>query len=112
VTDFTFLGVPIDSVGRAGGTEYGPAKLRALGLADLCGADAGDLDVRIRGEVRDPVTGILGSAASRDPATPGGPWLIVAVLACTALLVVALLAVHRRTRRELGGFGVVRPPEE
>ena len=61
MTDFTFLGVPIDSVGRAGGTEHGPAKLRALGLADLCGADAGDLDVRIRGEVRDPVTGIIGS---------------------------------------------------
>ena len=33
--DFTFIGVPIDSVGRAGGTEHGPAKLRALGLADL-----------------------------------------------------------------------------
>jgi len=61
MTDFTFLGVPIDSVGRAGGTEHGPAKLRALGLADLCEADAGDLDVRIRGEERDPVTGILGS---------------------------------------------------
>jgi arginase len=62
MTDFTFLGVPIDSVGRAGGTEHGPAKLRSLGLADLCAADAGDLDVRIRGEERDPVTGILGSA--------------------------------------------------
>ena len=62
MTELTFLGVPIDSVGRAGGTEHGPAKLRALGLADLCEADAGDLDVRIRGEVRDPVTGILGSA--------------------------------------------------
>ena len=51
---FTFLGVPIDSVGRAGGTEHGPAKLRSLGLADLCVADAGDLDVRIRGDERDP----------------------------------------------------------
>ncbi len=59
--DFTFIGVPIDSVGRAGGTEHGPAKLRALGLADLLGGDAGDLDVRIRGEERDAVTGILGS---------------------------------------------------
>jgi arginase len=59
---FTFVGVPIDSVGRSGGTEHGPAKLRALGLADVCGADAGDLDVRIRGEDRDPVTGIVGSA--------------------------------------------------
>ena len=59
--DFTFIGVPIDSVGRAGGTEHGPAKLRALGLADLLSGDAGDLDVRIRGEERDAVTGILGS---------------------------------------------------
>jgi arginase len=58
---FTFLGVPIDSVGRMGGTEHGPAKLRALGLAELCSADAGDLDVRIRGDERDPVTGILAS---------------------------------------------------
>ena len=33
MADFTFIGVPIDSVGRAGGTEHGPAKLRALGLA-------------------------------------------------------------------------------
>jgi arginase len=59
---FTYVGVPIDSVGRSGGTEHGPAKLRELGLSDVCGADAGDLDVRIRGEDRDPVTGIVGSA--------------------------------------------------
>jgi arginase len=58
---FTFIGVPIDSVGRSGGTEHGPAKLRSLGLADVCGLDAGDLDVRIRGEERDPITGIVGS---------------------------------------------------
>jgi arginase len=62
MASFTYIGVPIDSVGRSGGTEYGPAKLRELGLADVCGADAGDLDVRIRGEERDPVTGIVGSA--------------------------------------------------
>lgn len=61
MASFTFLGVPIDSVGRSGGTEHGPEKLRALGLAGICGADAGDLDVRIRGEVRDPQTGIVGS---------------------------------------------------
>ena len=59
---FTFMGVPIDSVGRSGGTEHSPAKLRALGLAEVCGADAGDLDVRIRGEERDAETGIVGSA--------------------------------------------------
>lgn len=59
---FTFIGVPIDSVGRSGGTELGPVALRRLGLAEVCGRDAGDLDVRIRGEERDPSTGIVGSA--------------------------------------------------
>jgi arginase len=62
IGSFTFVGVRIDSVGRAGGTERSPAKLRELGLADLCGADDGDLDVRIRGEERDPSTGIVGSS--------------------------------------------------
>jgi arginase len=59
----SFLGVPIDSVGRDGGTEHGPAALRDLGLPAALGAvDRGDLDVRIRGEERDPETGILASA--------------------------------------------------
>jgi arginase len=59
----TFIGVPIDSVGRSGGTEHSPAALRELGLPGLLGAeDAGDLGVRIRGEERDAETGILGSA--------------------------------------------------
>ncbi len=50
----TFIGVPIDSVGRNGGTEHGPAALRELGLvAALGGNDGGDLGVRIRGEQRD-----------------------------------------------------------
>jgi arginase family enzyme len=40
----TFIGVPIDSVGRIGGTEHGPAALRELGLPDVLGGeDAGDL---------------------------------------------------------------------
>jgi arginase len=47
--NMAFVGIPIDSVGRDGGTEHGPATLR-------------DLDVRIRGEERDPRTGILASA--------------------------------------------------
>lgn len=56
----TFIGVPIDSVGRNGGTEHGPAALRELGLPAALGAtDAGDLPVRIRGDMRDPETGIL-----------------------------------------------------
>ena len=62
MTGFTLLGVPIDSVGRDGGTERSPAALRELGLAALTDAgDAGDVDVRIRGEVRDPATGLLAS---------------------------------------------------
>lgn len=63
MSELKFIGVPIDSVGRTGGTEHGPAALRELGLVEvLGGGDAGDLDVRIRGEERDPETGILASA--------------------------------------------------
>lgn len=61
-TGFSILGVPIDSVGRYGGTELSPAALRDHGIVEaLGGYDVGDLDVRIRGEVRDPSTGIVGS---------------------------------------------------
>jgi arginase len=57
------IGVPIDSVGRAGGTEHAPAAVREHGLLERIGArDGGDLDVRIQGDERDPETGILGSA--------------------------------------------------
>jgi arginase len=56
-------GVPFDSVGRGGGTETAPSALRDLGLPEALGArDEGDLAVRIRGEERDPVTGLVGSA--------------------------------------------------
>jgi arginase len=62
MSPMTFVGVPVDSVGRAGGTEHAPAVLRDLGLVDVLeGTDAGDLDVRIRGEERDPETGIVAS---------------------------------------------------
>jgi arginase len=58
----TFVGVPVDSVGRSGGTEHAPEALRELGLVEVLGGpDRGDLDVRIRGEERDPVTGIAAS---------------------------------------------------
>jgi arginase len=58
----SFIGVPVDSVGRDGGTEYGPAVLRELGLpAALHSEDRGDLGVRIRGSERDPQTGLLAS---------------------------------------------------
>jgi arginase len=59
---FTAVGVPIDSVGRSGGTELSPRALRSLGLIDaLRATDAGDLDVWIHGDDRDPSTGIVGS---------------------------------------------------
>ena len=60
---FTLIGVPIDSVGRCGGAEHSPEALRDLGLLDaLAATDSGNLAVRIRGDERDPATGILGSA--------------------------------------------------
>jgi arginase len=56
------IGVPVDSVGRSGGTETAPAVLRELGLTEALGArDEGDLAVRIRGEARDRATGIVAS---------------------------------------------------
>ena len=58
---FTFLGVPIDSVGRSGGTEHAPAAFRGHSHeADpWSAADVGDLDVRIRGDVRDSASGVI-----------------------------------------------------
>jgi arginase len=57
------IGVPIDSVGREGGTEHAPAAARAHDLPARLGAeDRGDLDVRIRGEERDPRSGVIGIA--------------------------------------------------
>jgi arginase len=63
VDGFTLIGVPIDSVGRSGGTELAPKALRSLDvrLPYLWSKDVGDLDVRIRGEERDRDTGIVGS---------------------------------------------------
>jgi arginase len=62
VTGWTFLGAPADSVLRGGGAERAPDRLRALDLPARLGAsDGGDLPVRVRGDRRDPVTGIVGS---------------------------------------------------
>lgn len=58
--DLVMIGAPIDSVGRSGGAERGPAAMRKLGLADALGAeDLGDLEISIRGDDRDPETGIV-----------------------------------------------------
>jgi len=54
----TLLGVPIDSVGTAGGTELGPGALREL-LGSDGFDDAGDTTRRIRGLERDPRNGWL-----------------------------------------------------
>jgi arginase len=58
---WTFLGVPIDSVGRSGGTEHAPAVFRSHTRDDDPWArdDRGDLDVRIRGDLRDPASGVI-----------------------------------------------------
>ncbi len=66
--DWTVLGVPIDSVGSPDGgppfgTELSPAALRSQRLVERLGAhDAGDVDVRVTGSGRDPVTGLVGGA--------------------------------------------------
>lgn len=54
----TLLGVPIDSVGRKGGTELGPAVLREK-LSDSSLRDAGDTTQMIRGLERDRQNGWL-----------------------------------------------------
>lgn len=54
----TLLGVPIDSVGREGGTELGPTVLRDM-LSDASLRDAGDTENKIRGLDRDPGNGWL-----------------------------------------------------
>lgn len=55
---FTLLGVPIDSVGTAGGTELGPARLREL-LQPEGFEDAGDTGQQIHGSERDVKNGWL-----------------------------------------------------
>ena len=58
---WTAIGVPIDSVGRRGGTEHAPRALRDAGVIEGLGArDGGDLDVHIRDEHRDDATGVVG----------------------------------------------------
>jgi arginase len=96
--------VPIDSVGRAGGTEHAPAALRDAGLVARLGiSDRGDLDVRIRGEERDRETGILGAddvlamtatvrASIRDLVSSGERPLVLG--GCCSLLPGALAGVR------------------
>jgi arginase len=60
---FSFLGVIEDSVGRGGGAELAAPVMRELGIVPaLHASDVGDLDAPIRGDERDPHTGIVASA--------------------------------------------------
>jgi arginase len=109
---WTAIGVPIDSVGRSGGTEGAPAALREAGLLARLGiSDRGDLDVRIRGDERDPETGIVGApdvlgmtatvrAAIRELAASGERPLVLG--GCCSLVPGALAGV----RDALGAVGV------
>lgn len=111
-TDWVAIGVPIDSVGRAGGTEFAPAAVREQGLLDRIGArDAGDLDVRIRGDARDPETGVIGidgvlgvttavRAAVRDAVGAGARPFVIG--GCCTLVPGALAGVRDAT----GAVGV------
>jgi arginase len=106
------IGVPIDSVGRSGGTELAPAAVREQPLLErLDAADLGDLDVRIRGEDRDSATGVIGiadvvsmtsavRAAVRDVVAGGALPLVLG--GCCALVPGALAGV----RDALGAVGV------
>jgi arginase len=106
------IGVPIDSVGRTGGTEGAPAAVREHGLLARIGAeDRGDLDVWIRDDERDPVTGVVGIAdtlamtkavrsAVRDVVVGGARPLVLG--GCCALVPGALAGL----RDAIGAFGV------
>src|SRR3954447_13195853 len=55
-----------------GGTEGAPAAVREHDLLARIGAeDRGDLAVRIRGEGRDPATGVIGIAGTLAPTQTG-----------------------------------------
>jgi arginase len=109
---WTVIGVPIDSVGRSGGTELATAALREHGLVERLGAtDSGDLDVAIRGEVRDPDTGVMGidgvlattaavRAAVAETVTAGGRPLLLG--GCCTLVPGALAGL----RDTIGAHGV------
>jgi arginase len=106
------IGVPIDSVGREGGTEHAPAAAREHHLlARLGAADRGDLAVRIRGEERDPDSGVIGIAdtlsmtaivrdAVRETVASGARPLLIG--GCCALVPGALAGL----RDAVGTFGV------
>jgi arginase len=114
VRAFTYLGVPIDSVGRSGGTEHAPTAFRAQTRPDdpWAADDAGDLDVRIRGDVRDPASGVIAiddvlamtRAVTDAVATVTGAGRAPFVMGGCCSLVPAALA---GAQRSLGDVGLV-----
>jgi hypothetical protein len=82
---------------KADGTAL--ARTAMVAIRRLAAAGGHPLPKRIP-PAEQNLTGILGTGAPRDPGTPGGPWLIAAVLASTALLAALFVAVHRRALRE------------
>ena len=106
------VGVPIDSLGRPGGTELAPHALRSAGIVDAVGAiDGGDLEVRIVGADRDLSTGIVGYptvlATVRDVRDGLAPHLTagrfpVVLGGCCALIPGAVAAARISTRAPVG----------
>ncbi len=115
---FSFLGIPIDSVGQKGGTEFSPRVLRGLGLVErLGGADLGDLPVTIRDSRRDPASGIIGyeeviatsrtvRAAVRERIA-GGERLFLAGGCCTQMI--GAMAGTRDALRDMLGADTLGP---
>jgi hypothetical protein len=75
------------------------ARTAARAIRHLAAAGGHPLPKRIPSAEQN-LNGILGTPAPRDPDTPGGPWLIAAVLAGTALVAAVFVAVHRRAPRD------------
>jgi len=105
----TLLGVPIDSVGKSGGTELGPAALREL-LGRDGFEDAGDTSRRIRGLERDSANGWLAfedilemtAEVRQRVATLIGEGRVPVVLGGCCTLVPGALAGARDSLGELG----------
>jgi arginase len=114
--DVVVVGVPIDSLGKPGGTELAPAALREQGIVEILGArDGGDLDVRIVGTERDPESGIVGyptvvstCEGVRDGVAPlirGGAFPVVIGGCCT--LVPGVAAALRATDSGPAGLAYI-----
>jgi arginase len=111
--EIALLGVPIDCIGRPGGTELAPMALRTAGVRErLTASDVGDVKAAIRGSQRDPTSGVL--ALPSVVATIGavrtavegllrdGRWPLLLAGDCTATI-----GACAALRDRLGGTGLV-----